>query len=558
MLSEILLFSLVSLAQNSDDSEIRRFTLIVGANSGGPNRSLLRYAEADADAFSQVLLSLGGVASSDEIRLTQPSIAMLRDAFLDLASKIESDRDRSRRVELVMYYSGHSDAKGLLLAEERMTYSELKTLLTNLPVDVRIAILDACQSGAMTRSKGGVRRLPFLVDNSSHVHGYAAITSSSETEVAQESDQLKGSFFTHYLVSALRGAGDVTEDRKITLNEAYLFAFHETLRRTQNSLGGTQHPAYDLQLVGSGDVVMTDLRATSTLLVIGKLARGRFYIYNAKNQLEAEIRKDIGQNIEIGLEPGEYKVLLEQDGKISQSYVTLFRNSETTLQLDRFRQTELELTLSRGDVMEAQKVIRPHGAGTFRLKVGSGATTLVSDSNENFYSNRVSFAGHLSLGYYIFDDLELSLRLDGLYAHGAHCLEEKEPEQESDGPCDGVYGGETIIATLAPSLALTWTTKELFDSFYLYAGGDIGVLFQTIDGGGEESYAGFDNAPGSGFQHSFFHFGLTVGARYILARRLGLDMGGRYFYTQLADIDARGYRDDVHGFGVELALGYSF
>jgi hypothetical protein len=36
------------------------------------------------------------------------------------------------------------------------------------------------------------------------VQGYAFLTSSSETEAAQESERLGGSFFTHALVSALR------------------------------------------------------------------------------------------------------------------------------------------------------------------------------------------------------------------------------------------------------------------------------------------------------------------------------------------------------------------
>ena len=95
------------------------------------------------------------------------------------------------------------------------------------------------------------------------MRGHAFLTSSSEDEAAQESDRIGASFFTHYLVSGLRGAADVTGEGKVSLNEAYQFAFHETLGRTSETQVGAQHPAYDIELSGTGDVVMTDLRQTS-------------------------------------------------------------------------------------------------------------------------------------------------------------------------------------------------------------------------------------------------------------------------------------------------------
>ena len=133
-----------------------------------------------------------------------------------------------------------------------------ETKVDDIPADVRIAILDSCSSGVLTRGKGGTRRAPFLMDTSVDVQGHAFLTSSSEDEVAQESEGLGGSFFTHYLTSGMRGAADASGDGKVTLNEAYQFAFHETLGGTVDTRGGAQHPAYDIQLSGTGDVVMTD------------------------------------------------------------------------------------------------------------------------------------------------------------------------------------------------------------------------------------------------------------------------------------------------------------
>ena len=113
---------------------------------------------------------------------------------------------------------------------------------------VGITILDACASGAITRLKGGQARPAFLDDVSSEVKGYAFLTSSSDNEAAQESERLRGSFFTYALLTGLRGAADVTGDGKVTLNEAYQFAFNETLVQTTPTQAGAQHPAYDIKM----------------------------------------------------------------------------------------------------------------------------------------------------------------------------------------------------------------------------------------------------------------------------------------------------------------------
>src|SRR5690606_29662670 len=156
---------------------------------------------------------------------------------------------------------------------------------------VKVAVLDSCASGAFTRTKGGAMRPAFLVDESSNVEGYAFIASSSATELAQESDRIASSFFTHYFVSGLRGGADANRDGRVTLNEAYQHAFDETVLHTESTQGGTQHPAYNMHLAGTGDVVMTDLRSTEASLVLGKDVLGRLFIRDGRGDLVIEIAK---------------------------------------------------------------------------------------------------------------------------------------------------------------------------------------------------------------------------------------------------------------------------
>ena len=136
------------------------------------------------------------------------------------------------------------------------------------------------------------------------MRGHAFLTSSAETESAQESDRIRASYFTHYLISGFRGAADLSGDGRVTLNEAYQFAFSETLGRTVDTSGGAQHPSYDINLSGTGDVVMTDVRQTTATLVLGEDLDGRFFVRNDAQELVVELYKPFGRKIELGLEPG--------------------------------------------------------------------------------------------------------------------------------------------------------------------------------------------------------------------------------------------------------------
>ena len=110
------------------------------------------------------------------------------------------------------------------------------------------------------------------------MRGYAFLTSSSADEAAQESDLIEASFFTHYLISGMRGAADVTGDGRVTLHEAYQFAFDETRARTLGTVGGTQHPAYEGQMRGTGGVVMTEVRRNAAGLSLDEALAGRVSI----------------------------------------------------------------------------------------------------------------------------------------------------------------------------------------------------------------------------------------------------------------------------------------
>ena len=329
---------------------VQRFMLVIGANSGGADRPALHYAVSDAERFARVMLDLGGVSPANQVVLRQPRLKELVDAFDALTARVTAARRNpgAGRTEVIVYYSGHADDQGLLLGEDKYSYQKLRDRLDQMPADVRIAVLDACASGAFTRAKGGKARPAFLVDESADMRGHVFLTSSAEAESAQESDRIQASYFTHYLISGFRGAADLSGDGKVTLNEAYQFAFNETLGRTVDTRGGAQHPSYDINLSGAGDVVMTDVRQTTATLVLGENLDGRFFVRNGAQELVVELYKPFGRTVELGLEPGAYDVRLDREKVSMLAKARVDEGARFTLEAKQFGPVALEATRRRG------------------------------------------------------------------------------------------------------------------------------------------------------------------------------------------------------------------
>ena len=234
----LLICFISGISLGADTMEVRRFGLFIGANNGGGERQRLLYADDDARSMNTTMEDIGGIDPSDNYLLLDPTSSEIRETLDVLKERINGVDNLVRRTEIMFYYSGHSDEQGLMLSDDKLPYKTIRSHLDDSGADVVIAILDSCSSGAFTRSKGGNRRSPFLLDESSSMEGHAFLTSSSETELSQESDRIEGSFFTHYLVTGLRGAADNTGDGRVSLNEVYEHTFQETLSSTESTLGG--------------------------------------------------------------------------------------------------------------------------------------------------------------------------------------------------------------------------------------------------------------------------------------------------------------------------------
>lgn len=327
---------------------LRRFAVVIGSNNGGGERERLRYAGHDATRVADVLRQIGGVSETDLSLLREPDGDELDRTFAALSKRVQTERKRGQRIELVVYYSGHSDETGILIGGGRYDYARLRQRIRAVPADVHIAVLDSCASGSFTRIKGGKRMAPFLRDSSNHVEGFAFLSSSSEDEDAQESDRIGASFFTYFFVAGLRGAADRNRDGKITLTEAYQFSYEQTLGRTQNTMHGPQHPAYDMHLSGTGDVVITDLRSTDSALVLPTALRGRVTIVDTQGRVAVELVKEAGEPLSLALPNATYTVHVENNAGAFDATVVVDGAGEVRFSQGELRPVDPERTVARG------------------------------------------------------------------------------------------------------------------------------------------------------------------------------------------------------------------
>jgi hypothetical protein len=134
--------------------------------------------------------------------------------------------------------------------------------------------------------------------------GEAVITSSTSDEQARESDALRGSYFTHHWVSGLRGAADRSRDGRVTLAEAYDYAYGRTVAQAE----GGQHPTFKYDLTGQGDLVLTSLSDAGAWLVFGGRASGRYFIFAGDGSMIGEIDVNGGMT-RVAVPPGNYRIL---------------------------------------------------------------------------------------------------------------------------------------------------------------------------------------------------------------------------------------------------------
>ena len=289
------------------------FALVVGSNAGGDAQAPLRYAESDARHVAELLRELGGYRP-DHVQLAlHPTRAELFAALDLLTARAATEAGAGRRPRVFFYYSGHARSSALNLGAEEVPLAELRQRLIGLSDGLTIVVLDACQSGSFSRIKGAEPSADFSYNSLARLAatGVAVLASSSASELSQESDRLGAGYFTHHLLVGLRGAGDASGDGKVSLDEAYRYAYHQTLLATAATRVGAQHVSLEVELKGKGEVAITTPAAADAQLELAAGLEGEVLVERrTARAVVAELHKAAGAAVRLGLPAAGYRVLV--------------------------------------------------------------------------------------------------------------------------------------------------------------------------------------------------------------------------------------------------------
>jgi hypothetical protein len=304
---------------------VATYALVVGSNAGGPGQVALRYAEDDARRVAATLIELGGYPRDAVDVIAHPTPDVLRDRLGKLGARVAADRAAGRQARVLFYYSGHARSTALDLGPDELALGELRQRLFGIPATLTVVVLDACQSGAFSRIKGAQPAADFSFNSRQHLDasGIAVLASSSGSELSQESEQLRSSYFTHHLLVGLRGAGDADGDGQVSIDEAYRYAYHQTLLATAETAVGGQHVSLEVDLKGHGQVPLSFPRAATAAIELPGALEGQTLVEDKRaHAVIAETYKARGAAVRIAVAPGEYRVLVRHGGRLARCEVT--------------------------------------------------------------------------------------------------------------------------------------------------------------------------------------------------------------------------------------------
>jgi len=302
-------FSLL-LAATAASAAPRRVAVVVGANQGALGRSDLRYSYRDAHDIADALVQVGEFARQDVHVLEDPAPETVLATLDHELARLRTIHGESM---LLFYYSGHADGGALYPAGKALSFADLRTRLESDAATIRVGIIDACSGGAWTGAKGLHPAPPFAVHVPLELSGEGSvlIASSSGVETAHESGDLLGSYFTHHLVAALRGAADRRGDGVVTVTDAFAYAKERTIRDSAAVSMQPQHPSFFMNLRGRADLPLARVDTSPTVVDLEETEGPLQLIHLSTGVVVLEVPEG-RRALKLSVPPGRY--LLRREG----------------------------------------------------------------------------------------------------------------------------------------------------------------------------------------------------------------------------------------------------
>jgi hypothetical protein len=313
----------------------RRAALLVGESAGDRGDAPLRYAESDAAAVREVLVSIGGVPEPDATLLRGATAGELRAALQALSARLTRE-GWGKQDRLILYVSSHAGQGELHLRGTHFPLAELRRFVDESPAGVALLLLDTCEAGSVLRSKGvtPVSGRVLQLETPS-VTGRVVIASAGPDESAFESDELGGSLFTQHFLAGLRGAADSSHDGRVTLQEAYAYAHARTVDSASTTQGGAratrQTPRFDLELQGEGELVLSEPALGRARLLLDVEAAGDWVVTSLDGSAQtARFVKGSGPVV-LALDPGTWRLRAPRGDVYAENVVQVTDGAQTSV-----------------------------------------------------------------------------------------------------------------------------------------------------------------------------------------------------------------------------------
>ncbi len=347
-----------------------RMAVIIGNNTGLEDDKPLQYATRDADQVHSAMIQLGGVDKGCDYLLLEPDVAKVMPIFEDARRRILALRGEGQKVQLLIYYSGHGSEEALHLKGVKLPLSRIKEFFNGMEADLKILIADACFSGSLIQPKGArlIDPVPVKYRDDLKVNGSAILTSSSAGEFSQESKDLQGSLFTHYFLTAIRGAGDADHDGAVSLWEAYNYTQAGLRQRLASVNNVSQNPEFDMDLRGSQNVVLTRLNLGQAFLAFKGVPEGRYRILETVSAVQvAEVSVADSEGVLLALPRGSYMVFRGAGDKGSAGFADLRKMKTIELKAADFSAVPASALTAKGMAEYARPNWSSHGDWQFAL-----------------------------------------------------------------------------------------------------------------------------------------------------------------------------------------------
>jgi hypothetical protein len=100
---------------------------------------------------------------------------------------------------------------------------------------------------------------------------------------------------------------------------------------------------------GTGDVVVTDIRKSGSILRLRRGVAGRIFIHGRDNVLVMEFQKALNSELALALDKGRYRLIAVTDSDIQEADVELADGQGIELGSEQFMRTEIIDAIARGD-----------------------------------------------------------------------------------------------------------------------------------------------------------------------------------------------------------------